>query len=302
GGLSPVEATASEDRAICDALRAVFGAYRVLGLERLMESTYRRPDVALELQRLGYDPREVLATAVAPQPVYPENASRAEAEALRALLVCEALDYGLLCSVTGFVAVRKEQGVPVEGTAEIGNALPQGWEGEMFLNAMSAPPTSVASFLRDAGTPRMMAGHQQARQVMSDVPAFSRRLPRPTAASQPIRYAGTPLTGAEGAAVLFDTGHLADASVLTGDAEFRWLALRGLAGSLTLKDVPRGLVVVLEIDGSEVARIAVVDVIRRGGQARIRVRCSSSQHLRVLLVDPDHGWETAAPEIEVLLT
>lgn len=311
-GIEPVQVTVGTESgtygAMSGALKAVFGAFRVLGLERLAETGYARRDLVSELERLGYDPALLAGHgAQEPGPVYAENARHEGHERVRDLLLREALDYGLLCSVTGFVAVRKEQGLPVEGTSVIGNALPQGWEGGMFLNAMSAPLTSVASLLRDGGGPRVMARPHYARQSlgrdMADLAqsALKRAKQSPLPLGTTVRYAGSPLTGGQGLAVLFDTGRLADAEVLAGNAEFRWLALQGLARSLTAQDVPRRLAVAIEIDGSEVARLAVADIVRRGGQARVRVQYRSGQRLRVLLVDPDHGWETAAPEIDVEL-
>jgi len=109
-------------------LKAVFGAYRVQGLERLADGGASDDLLAEELCRLGYDPARLpTATGGDGRTVYPENAQRVLRTYLDELLLAEALDYGLLCSRTGFVAVRSEQGRPVEQTAVIGNSLPEGW-------------------------------------------------------------------------------------------------------------------------------------------------------------------------------
>ncbi len=120
------------------ALKAVFGAYRVHGLERLVDADMPEGELAQELKRLGYGPAHLPGADAGGRSVYPENARRTTRSALSALLLSEALDYGLLCSVTGFVAVRREQGRKVEETAEVGNALPAGWS-EGFAVPRSAP-------------------------------------------------------------------------------------------------------------------------------------------------------------------
>ncbi|MHB9032504.1 MAG: VIT and vWA domain-containing protein [Anaerolineae bacterium] len=114
------------------ALKMIFGAWRVLGLERLANPTVNDIDIPAELTRLGYDPNLISAGRPA-KSVYPENAQAAVHSTLEQLLLSEALDYGLLCSVTGFIAVRKEQGKPVEGQVRVGNALPDGWSGEFLV-------------------------------------------------------------------------------------------------------------------------------------------------------------------------
>ena len=85
------------------------------------------------LAALGYDPARLSAGS---QPVYRENAVRDLREALDGLLLAESLEYGLLSSATGFVAVRKEKGETVEGTVFVSSALPAGWSGG-FLASMS---------------------------------------------------------------------------------------------------------------------------------------------------------------------
>src|SRR5205823_9270009 len=109
------------------ALKALCGARRVLGLEFLVHAGYAGSELADQLRRLGYEPDDVLGPLPGKAKVYAENV-RADAEAaLKRLLVREALDYGLACAETAFVAVRTEAGQPVAGTVAVANALPAGW-------------------------------------------------------------------------------------------------------------------------------------------------------------------------------
>ena len=119
-GIEPVQVTVGTEGgtygAMSGALKAVFGAFRVLGLERLAGTGYARRDLVSELERLGYDPALLAGHGAQEQGrLYRECPARGH-ERVR-ILLREALDYGLLCSVTGFVAVRKEQGLPVEAPA-----------------------------------------------------------------------------------------------------------------------------------------------------------------------------------------
>jgi len=123
------------------ALKALFGAQRVLSLEYLVNSGYDREFLNDQLVHLGYPPVDVLGEVGhpgKPPKVYQENAREEAKKAIRGLLVKEALDCGLACSETAFVAVRKEAGKPVEGTVPVANALPSGWSNE-FLSFSYKP-------------------------------------------------------------------------------------------------------------------------------------------------------------------
>jgi Ca-activated chloride channel family protein len=117
------------------ALKALFGARRILGLEHLITSLYELDQTKEQLERLGYGPAEVLPSEAAkPSKVYAENVREDARKALRGLLVKEALGYGLASAETAFVAVRKEKGKPVEGTVPVASALPTGWSDD-FLSS-----------------------------------------------------------------------------------------------------------------------------------------------------------------------
>src|SRR5262249_27490827 len=123
------------------AIKALFGARRVLGLEYLINSNYTGDELSEQLTRLGYDPGQALAPK---SRVYAENARVEAVKALRSLLVREALDYGLACSATAFVAVRKEAGRVIEGRVAGANALPAGWS-DCFAIAGGAPTVALFS-------------------------------------------------------------------------------------------------------------------------------------------------------------
>jgi len=126
--LDEIRSGATENASLpVDALKALFGASRVQGLERLLTAHLSEEELAEELSQLGYGLADLAPEGGGQSSLYPENAARTTHESLRALLVREALAYGLLCSATGFVAVRKERGRLVEETTLVANALPAGW-------------------------------------------------------------------------------------------------------------------------------------------------------------------------------
>ena len=124
------------------AIKALFGAKRVLALEYLSAAHYDTDAVREQLTRLGYDAKTVLSGAQQGA-VYAENADVAPHDALKKLLVKEALEYGLASSETAFVAVRTEAGKPIEDTVNVANALPSGW---LEQSAMAAAPMSRARY------------------------------------------------------------------------------------------------------------------------------------------------------------
>ena len=155
-GRAIAEIPASEAATVgAGAIGALFGAWKVMGLETLRDSTQDYGEVRDGLRRLGYDPEGVLGARTGRRTRYRENESIQTRDALEELLLKEALAYGLLCSETGFVAVRREAGKVVEETVAVGNALPTGWSegfaGQVMASHSMAPsPASSPLHLRRA--------------------------------------------------------------------------------------------------------------------------------------------------------
>lgn len=109
------------------AMKALFGAKRVLGLEWLTTAHYDNNDLKRQLERLGYDPNSALVDPHAKPKLYGENVQKDTKAALRGLLAREALDYGLASAETAFVAVNSTTGERVEQTVAVPNATPADW-------------------------------------------------------------------------------------------------------------------------------------------------------------------------------
>ena len=131
------QADVSKTPAQRPALKALFGARRVLALEYLTTAHYDKNELAEQLTRFGYDAKLALAGAQS-KTLYAENAASNPADALKQLLVQEALEYGLASSETAFVARRVEAGKPIDATVVVANALPSGWSDGFAVGA--APP------------------------------------------------------------------------------------------------------------------------------------------------------------------
>jgi len=299
-GMDPVEQrVAPAAQGMGGALKALFGAYRVQGLETLAEQGEYGRDVEAELRRLGYDPAHLLGDQPERAPLYAENAGHQAHATIEDLLVAEALEYGLLCSRTGFVAIRRERGQVVEETMEIGNALPEGWEGAGFLTMPDmAAPASPAVKRQALYSPAWRSGpllvdaapvtfYQAAKSVQD------------TGAAVPVFYAGRPVTGTAGEVVLFDTDRAEDARRLAGELVLHELAVRGLGAPLDAATLPRRLAILVEHGGAAIARLRLVDLLRHGGRRPVSLVWHPGERLRLVLVDPEGAWANAAPAIEV---
>ncbi len=136
------------------AVKALFGASRVLALEFLTTAYYDDDQIKSQLDRLGYDPASLTRKSDT-HSLYPENVQQNARDGLKGLLVREALRYGLACGETAFIAVRKVAGKLIEETSVVANALPLGWSEEFlsggatrsidYCMSMSAPMPAMAA-------------------------------------------------------------------------------------------------------------------------------------------------------------
>ncbi len=286
------------------ALKALFGARRILGLEYLINSVYELDQIREQLERLGYDPAEILRSEAAePSKIYAENVREDARKALRGLLVKEALDYDLASAETAFVAVRKEKGKAVEGTVPVASALPTGWSAD-FLSAPAflrtaagttgAPAPSYGAMgkaaavtFRALDTPRvasMDASIAPSREVLRPITLFS-GVPR---------FAG-------GEAVLFDSSRKQDMDRLPEAAIIRRLLLIFPDRMPDHNDLDPGLSLLIYVGdlSSPRAKVRFADVLRRRGERPLNMSKGAADVVRVVLEDPAGAWEKRAPKIEV---
>ena len=285
------------------ALKALFGARQVLGLEFLISSGYERDGLAEGLVRLGYDPKAILGSdAPRRKKVYAENL-RAEAErALRKLLVDEALLYGLACSETAFVAVRTEAGKPVEGQVMVANALPAGWSDKFLAMAAPAGPVLASMAFQMAGVPRAIRAPMQ-RARMAAIVGHARAEEASASLSEARKvFTGVPSFVA-GEAVLFDTSRADDAKELPNDTLISRLEVGFPDGVPDASRLDAGLSLWIFVDDpvSPRARVRLVDVLRQGLQRPLNLSRKSGQAVRIVLVDPNGAWAQTAPRVTVSL-
>jgi Ca-activated chloride channel family protein len=295
------------------ALKALFGARQILGLEYLIHSASSGEERSDQLRRLGYDPAEVFAGDASKQAkVYAENA-RAESEAaLKKLLVQESLSYGLISSETAFVAVRKEAGKPVQETVVVANALPAGWSERFLTGAQfygGAPRAMALRATRAAGPAPSFA--LLANSVAEDLEgaALSAVAGAPCSPSAApagtdlaVLFAGAP-SFANGAAMLFDSSQTGNAGKLPDSETLTRLQVRFPGGAPKPESIDPGLALLIFVeDLSEPrARVRLSDLIRQGGERPLNLRRRPGQRVRVELVDPAGAWASGAPAIEVAL-
>jgi len=304
----------------CPALKALFGARRVLELEFLMTAGYSREELQERLARLGYNPQIVAGKG---RSLYAEN-DRAQTEAtLRDLLVREALDFGLACSETGFVAVRTEAGRPVEGTVFVANSLPSGWS-EHFLSFTAAVPqgtvrspsapapalfaldSAVAADLHLLGTAvtgSVPARRSRPRRSVRARPQSNVTLHGPASAAEEqtaVLFAGVPRFIA-GEAVLFDSTQASGAPRLPDGVTLSRLAIHFRAGPLAPDAIDRDLILLIYVDDMVLprARVRLAELAQHTGGRPLNISRQPGQAVRIVLADPHGAWAAGAPEVEL---
>jgi Ca-activated chloride channel family protein len=314
-----------EEKASPIALKALFGARRIRGLEFLIHSARSLDELDEPLRHLGYDPAQVLAGLKAKGgKVYAENVREDLTTALRSFLVAESLDYGLACMETAFVAVRTEAGKPVEGTVLVANALPAGWADEFEMSARSASPMlRMGAVMGAAGAKKTMLAKQvlqeinaggrvskktqlalddAARELMGEMMsaplAAPAAPPTPPPATGAVIYAGVPVL-TDGEAVLFDSTQNQGVP-LPEQATLTRLAVRFPAGAPADLDASLHLLIYVDDMASPRARVRLIDVVRQRGERPLNLLKLSQQAVRVVLTGAADLWK-AGTAMEVSL-
>lgn len=272
------------------ALKALFGARRVNGLEHLINANYDWGQLADQLARLGYDPALVLGDkAAATASLYAENQRQATQEKLRKLLVQEALQYGLASAETAFLATRTEAGELVAGTVAVANALPAGWSeafaqhGPFLAPSMAAPAAMpIAAFAQSTANPgivqrgAMQALGTTARSLFGGRAA--REATPSAAATEVVIFSGT-LGFARSQVQLFDSSlhpeRLPDAMTLT--------ALR-LQTADPQSPIDSQVMLLIYVDDLAMprARVCLRDLWRHG-ERPLNLQRAAGQALRIVL-------------------
>ncbi|HWE60120.1 MAG TPA: VWA domain-containing protein, partial [Chloroflexota bacterium] len=312
--LAAAQAALGAGAASLPALKALFGARRVLGLEFLMRANYDEADLRTQLAWLGYNPAQALADQGGHAPgIYAENIRAAHERALRALLVREALAYGLASSETAFVAVRTERGQPVEGTVVVANALPAGWSERFHSGGMAAPaPVAYRAMAAPPGSPApgQMAGalRDSLAQAQSTVGRVADRLSAITGGRQrPHAISADVFTGVPrphgGEAVLFDSATPAAMHVLPDTTTLTRLRVRFPDGAPEPLQLDGDLSLLLFVDDPAAprAQVRLVDLARQDGERPLHIAKRAGERVWLVLSDPAGAWATGAPRIAVTL-
>jgi Ca-activated chloride channel family protein len=277
------------------ALKALFGARRVLGLEFLTTGYFNPVELQEQLVRLGYDPKSALIDPNAQPKLYGENVQQDAATALRGLLARESLEYGIASAETAFVAVRTEAGQKVEQTVAVANALPYGWSEQaaypvvacgILMSALPAPmsPSSYAAYAAPPSQGRrgLKADASMARRSSSAAPVFS----------------GVP-TFTDGEAILFDSTQ-ATASFV-GSSRLSRLEVFFPQGAPSVLDPELTLLLYVDDLAAPQVRVRLADLMRQGGTRPLNILRADGQILRLVLLDPAGVWANQAPALAISL-
>lgn len=298
------------------AIKALFGSRRVLALEYLMSGGYEIAEGNTQLRRLGYDPAQVAPAGS--DKVYAENRRREISEALRGLLVCEALEYGLASSETAFVAVRQEAGQVVQRSVAVANAAPAGWSaypgGGMRLMG-AAMPGPAASFAALAPM-RSYKRRTRPSKAAGPVPQASAMSLDRTVDALADLGAGIPLTerlhrlfsgtpawqDAEPTrAVLFDSERPEDAAKLPAPITLSMLVLRFIDKWPRPQEVDPALAIWIYVEdlASPRAKVRVGDLLRQSGRRPLNLSVMPGQRAQVVLVGGDATQGAGAMHFEL---
>lgn len=237
--------------------------------------------------------------------VYAENRRREASEALRGLLVREAIEYGLASSETAFVAVRQEAGQVVQRSVAVANAAPAGWSayggGGMRLRGAALPGT-VRAFA-GAASMRSYKRRTPASQAAGPVPqAFAVSMDRTVDAladvdagvgarsmRRPHRlFSGTPAwqDADPTRAVLFDSERPEDAAKLPVPITLTMLVIRFIDKWPRPRDVDPALAIWIYLEdlASPRAKVRLEDLLRQSGRRPLNFSVSAGQRVQVVLV------------------
>jgi Ca-activated chloride channel family protein len=314
-----------------EGLPALFGARRVLGLERLMASGYGPDDLRQRLERLGYGPDAITqSNASNESSLYPENRPAVSADTLKPLLVQESLRYGILSAETAFIATRREAGELVAQTVVIANALPSGWNDNEMDYMMAAPAADMA-FGRSQARVRSLAQPVSAPPPPSPLsakpasssffPSISAFLKKSKSASPgtvyeasepefdksvgaPSVFEGVPMFAGGSTAVLYDSDASGAASLISAGTLTR-LEVKYPNGAPSPSAIGQNLTLLLYVDdlATPRARVRLSDLLKQGGGRPLNLLRGSGQRVYLVLSDEDGVWSGGnAPELIVTLS
>jgi len=304
------------------ALKALFGARKVLGLEYLMTGQYEREDLYDRLQHLGYDPYAVLNGSNPLRRLYRENQQEETRALLRGLLVREALNYGLASAETAFIAVGSETEAIPQKTVAVPNALPSGWSpmmaGDMCGSMREVAAAYAGKSDRDIAFEECDSGLDGAddgggisyidpkspgivQKTMRALGNLLRGGEKPQGAIQVpglgVIFSGVPVFD-HGEAILFDSA--------TADTPF-WSGCIALFQVSFPQGVPADLDSELELrlyvgdlaDPDMCVRLS--DLMRQGGTQPVNIVKEKWEGIRLVLRDPNGVWGETAPELVVTM-
>jgi len=297
------------------ALKSLFGARRVNGLEYLINAGYSGQQLAEQLTRLGYAGDAILGGQLhQPAKIYAENVRAEATKTVRDLLGKEAVAYQLASSETAFVAVRKEAGERVAGTIAVANALPTGWGGEfvtpaspkMATRAMapqSLPmPASgvIGSIMNVMGT----AKQSRASGAVSQANNYTASAPSASRGGHGVVFHGKVRSAATGTTLfdstLFDSTATKDPLPL--ETTITGLSARLIDAEAGQQMPDRTLVLLLFVGdlAAPRAKIRLADLLQHGTRPVNLLRLAG-QTVRILLQDPNGALTESLLQIEITL-
>ncbi len=287
------------DRPDLPAVKALFGARRINGLEHLVQSGYRHDELSAQLRSVGYDPQALglpLEDGVYKDGIYVETQREVQEAALHDLLVAESLAYQLPSSAASFVAVRTEAGQRIDGTVAVANGLPAGWSETFSANfsprgrVLSMPSGRMRGIL--PGGPGVNLSVQAAPEAYSmPQPAMAPGMAMgigpmggPGPKEWTVLFDG-PVAIENGSALLYDS----TSDALKPPAPTTITGLRVQLGQdvADRSQIDASVEILLYVEDPALprARVRLADLLRHG-ERPLNLACGENQLVRVELRDP----------------
>ncbi|MEZ4864361.1 MAG: VIT domain-containing protein [Caldilineaceae bacterium] len=290
------------------AVKALFGARRIMALEYLINAGFTQEQLAEQLARLGYQAEEILhPNADNGAALYPENVRSESQRMLQELLVQESLRYHLASTAVAFVATRQEAGEPVTAQVAVANALPVGWSDQFLLHGGygSAPPGMTA--LRSMSMPAQPVARMRAAEGPSDAPlrAVSPAPALSPAPMSPASFGPGPASQEEERVIFTGKAPLSDgrAELFNSDRQAVLpdaIILRALQIELPdtasfPTELPPSITLALFVGdlASPRARLSLRDLFRRQ-ERPLNIERKAGAMVQVVLLDPDGVWGKSA--------
>jgi len=304
------------------AVRALFGARLITELELISQAGFAEHELTKRLGALGFSNISIPGDE---KTVYHENKVTGTLDITRKIIIEESLKYGILSSVTAFIAVRNEAGERVQETVIVPNALPKGWS-DSFLSSnrkckstmvqlpktrkdrfmyagggslldLSARDSNYSSMIMQPDGTMKLPDRNLGKSTLSDIPVGYSFRARPTGWCI---FSGRPIFE-QGVAVLYNSAFQQDPKSIPDIPVLHRLCIT--IERTLVRDNSR-LELQLFVDDPAVpkVKVSVGDLVKSGGCRPLNIRWVNGSAIVLKMLDPDGELRQIPANIKIELS